>query len=225
MTEEISIWRWAITDDLDGLFARLVHASDEEFSEISTQLIQDGAEEMPDLEQVERETEAKFRAMNLPADILETMLAGFKSMMGEAREDLDEEENDDDLAQAPDGGVRVALASSLMFFDDPFASLEYEVIDGQVATLMGQYRASVSKAAGSEGQSLAAYLGVDIEQLYDEDAMEILAENGLDSVEWVWVKGDMVLYLSHWHEDKELPIDLEFGRMPVAHFDPVKGQF
>ena len=228
MTGEISIWRWAVEDDLEARFARLVAATDDEFATLAGEMMQEGAEELPDVDEMYRQTEEKMRAMNLPPEQLATMLAGLKAMREEAQEEWEAE--DDDLddegfdAVDPSGRIGVALASSHMFYDDPYASLEYEEIEAQVAAAMAGYRAAISKAVGDEGQSLAAFLGLAAERLYEDDAFDVLMEAGLAEVEWLWVKSDQVMFLSQWHEDKELPIDLEFSRAPLAVFEAVKAQ-
>ena len=56
MTEQVSIWRWAVTDDLDGLFARLVAASEDKFVQIALE-IEGGAPGAPSMDQIEAETE------------------------------------------------------------------------------------------------------------------------------------------------------------------------
>lgn len=231
MTEQISIWRWVVEDDLDGLFARLVAATDAGFGEIATEIMRggEGANPPPSLDEIEAQTEAKMRAQNLPKDILKTVLEGLKEMMREAREEAEkdaaDEENDEDFAPDPQGRISVGLASSHMFFDDPYASLEHEEIDRQVAALMTAYKAAASKAVGHEGQSFMAYLGVAPEQFYDDPKFDALEEEGFGNIEWVWVTPEHVYFLNHWHEDKELPIDLEFGRAPVQVFEALQAQF
>ncbi len=217
---EVSIWRFAITEGLDALFSRLVAADDEGFQTIANELMVEGAEDLPSLDDIERDTEAKLRAMDLPDDIKETMLRGFKNSMAEAREeDWDNADNEEDFAPDPDGRLGVSMASSHMFFDDPYASLAYEEIDRQVEGLTTRYRVAVSASLEDEGQSLADFLGMRQEQLWDDDTFDALMEVGLDAVTWVWVGPAQVHFLSQWQEDKELPIDLEFGRMPRAAFD------
>ncbi len=215
---DVSIWRFAITDNLEALFERLVGADDNTFLGIASEVMLEGAEDMPSLDDIERDTEAKLRAMDLPDDIKETMLRGFKDSIAEAREEewADEE---DDFVRDPEGRLGVALASSHMFFDDPYASLEYEEIDRQVEGLMTRYRAAARAALGHPGQLLADFLGVSQAQLWDDDAFDALMEAGLDAMVRVWVGPAQVYFLSQWQEDKELPIDLEFGRMPRAAFD------
>lgn len=221
MTDEISIWRWAVEGDLEAIFARLVAASDAEFSVLATQMMQDGAEAGPSVDEIYQQTEDKIRAMKLPPDQMATMLAGLKSMREEAEEDFEEAE-ETPFEEGPEGLMGVALASSHMFFDDPYASLGYDEIDAQVGAAMAKYRAAITAAVGHEGQSFAAFLGLAEARLYEDDAFDLLMEAGLAEVDWLWVRGDQVLCLSQWHEDKELPIDLEFSRAPLAVFEAVK---
>ena len=222
MTDEISIWRWAVEDNLEARFARLVAATDEEFAAVANEMMQEGAEDVPDVDEIYRQTEEKVRAMNLPPEQLAATLAGLKAMREEAQEEFVDEEEPSD--EAPSGHMGVALASSHMFYDDPYASLGYAEIEAQVGAAMAGYRVAISAAVGHEGQSLAAFLGLRAERLYEDDAFDMLMEGGLAEVEWLWVRGDQVMYLSQWHEDKELPIDLEFGRAPLAVFKAVQVQ-
>lgn len=218
---DVSIWRFAITDDLEALFKRLVQADDQGFQAIAHELMMEGFEDLPSLDDIERDTEARLRAMDLPEDIKETMLRGFRNSMAEAREE-EAEDTDDDFDPDADGHPGLALASSHMFYDDPYASLEYEEIDRQVNDVMARYRDAASAAFGDPGQSFAAFLGVSQGQLWDDDTFDTLMEAGLDAVIWVWAGAEQVHFLSQWQEDKELPIDLEFGRMPRAVFDQAR---
>ena len=157
MTGDISIWRWAVEDNLEARFARLVAATDAEFAALANEMMQEGGEDVPDVDEIYRQTEEKVRAMNLPPDQLAATLAGLKAMREEAQEDWAEDEEElsgDD----PSGWLSVALASSHMFFDDPYASLGYEEIETQLGAAMAGYRAAISAAVGHGGQSLAAFL-------------------------------------------------------------------
>jgi hypothetical protein len=109
-----------------------------------------------------------------------------------------------------------------MFLDDPFALLNPGQIEAQVSELLGRYRAGVSAAVGHEGQSLAAFLEVEEQALAEEGTFEVLMDSGLGEVVWVWVHDVHVVFLSHWHEDKDLPIDLEFSRAPLALFEAAR---
>ncbi|MEM6304725.1 MAG: hypothetical protein AAF744_08400 [Pseudomonadota bacterium] len=223
----ISIWRWAVEDDLDAFFARLVRADDAEVAAIAAEVAAQEAESLPSLDQIEAETEAKLRGMKLPADIMKTMLRGFKNSMQEAREEearAATEEEEFDPMPGPNGRVGLALASSHMFYEDPYASLGYEEIEGQVNALLARYGAAISKAVGHPGQTLPEYLGLAEDALWEDAVFDILVEPGLDAVMRMWITGDLVLYLGQWHEDKELPIDLEFNRVHVALFEGVKAQ-
>lgn len=220
MTDKISIWRWAVEGDLEALFARLVGATDAAFATLAAEMMQQGVPEVPDPDEMFRQTEEKVRAMGLPPAELATTLAGLKAMREEALEQLEDGETDPE--PDPSDRLGVALASSHMFFDDPYASLGHQEIEAQVGRAMAQYRAAISAAVGHEGQSLAGYLGLPAERLYEDDAFDLLLEAGLAEVVWLWIKDDQALFLSHWHEDKELPIDLEFSRAPLAVFDALR---
>ena len=224
MAEQISIWRWCLEGDLDAQFAELLAADADQFSVIAAQMAGEGAGDLPSIAQTQAETEAKIRAMGLPDDVLQTTLEGFRAMVAEAEEEqaaLDEEPFEDD---GFGDGVRVgaALASSHMFFDDPFASLEYSEIDRQVDAALDSFKAAISKALGDNGQSFADYLGIATEALHGEAAFDALMSVGVEGAVWVWEQGEVAYYLSQLQEDKELPIDLEFHRFATAQLAAIK---
>ena len=222
MAEQISIWRWALTDDLEARFAQLVADPELAFAALNLELA--GRENVQSLNDVEAETVAKFRAMDLPEDILQTMLDGFKTMMEEAREDEVADTVDDEFAPSQVGRNAVALASSHLFHEKPFASLAYEEIDRQVGALVAAYRGAISKAVGHAGQDFSRYLGLDAGGFEDDDVFDILLKNGVESCVWVWSLQDAVFLLIQRQEDKELPIDLEFQRAPFALFAALKAR-
>ena len=217
MQGDVSIWRWAVTDDLGSLFARLVAASDAEFAQIATEVEAGSETPMPSIDEMEAQAEAKFRAMDVPPDVLDSMLKGLKTMMQESREEAAADDQ-----EAMEGYPAIALASSHMFSDAPFAALTYEAREAQVAERLEAYRTAASAAIGQPGQSLSDYLGVAVET--DDDALDVLLESELAAVVWLWEAGPQVYFLSEWQEDKELPIDLEFGRAPSAMFAAVRAQ-
>ena len=116
MTGDISIWRWVVEDNLEARFARLVAATDAEFTTLAKEMMLEGAEDVPDVDEIYRQTEEKVRAMNLPPDQLAATLAGLKAMREEEQGDWAEEE-EELIGEDPSGRLSVALASSHMFFD------------------------------------------------------------------------------------------------------------
>lgn len=226
MAEQISIWRWAITDDLDVLFARLICADEDGFNVIAGEMSGGGQETPNSAQDTQAETEAKIRAMDLPPDVLETTLAGFREMMAEAQaeEAALEAAFDAEDGAANAGGLGVALASSHMFFEDPYASLEHEEIDRQTNVAVDEYRVAISTAVGNGGQSFAKFLGLDQAALNDEGTFEMQVEAGFEGALWIWIQGDTVFYLSHWQDEKELPIDLGFHRVSVDALNTFKAR-
>ena len=57
MTGDISIWRWAVEDNLEARFARLVAATDAEFTALANEMMLEGAEDVPDVDEIYRQTE------------------------------------------------------------------------------------------------------------------------------------------------------------------------
>lgn len=214
MAEMVSIWRWAITDDLEGLFAALIAADEAGFARIAGEI--SGSDPGERLEDMAAKTEAKMRAMGLPEEVLATMLKGLKTMQAEEADWVEASEGE--------GALDVALASSHMFYDDPYASLDYAEREAQVAVLFERYKAAIAKKAGLPGQSLVDAFGVTLEQFYHAEDAEVLMDTGLNAGTWVWAHDGVIYTLNQWQEDKELPIDLTFARMAAADFAALKAQ-
>lgn len=222
MTDKISIWRWQVEGDLDAQFAALIAAAPDQFAGLAARMAGD---DLPSLADTQDATEAKLRAMGLPDDVLQTTLEGFRAMVAEqeeAQEIFEDEDEDTYDGRRGAGRLGATLASSHMFFDDPYASLGQEEIDAQVGAALKRYKAAVTSAAGTAGQSFAAYLGVSADHLNGRDAVQAQVAAGVEGAVWVWEEGDTVFALTHWQEDRELPIDLEFHRFAHATFTALK---
>ncbi|WP_299881005.1 hypothetical protein [uncultured Sulfitobacter sp.] len=206
---EVSIWQWAVTDDLGALFTRLVAADADGFARIAAEGV--SGKRLADMAAA---TEAKMREMGLPEAELATILKGLEAM-------LEEEEAWAEVAAA-EGTPEVGLATSHMFFEDPHASIDHEEREAQVAELFGRYKAAAAQAIGLPGQGLAEALGVTLKQLYRAEDADALIDTGLDPRSWVWAGAGVVYTLNQWQEDNELPIDLTFARMPVEAFNAVR---
>lgn len=205
----VSIWQWAVTDELDALFARLVAADADEFARIAAEGV--SGKRLGDMAAA---AEAKMRAMGLPEAELATMLKGLEAMLQEEADWAD--------AVVSEGAPEVGLATSHMFYDDPYAALDYDERKAQVAELFGRYKAAAAKAVGAPGQGLAQAFGVTLEQLYRAEDAEALMDTGLDARSWIWRQEGVVYALNQWQEDKELPIDVTFARLPVEAFNAVQ---
>ncbi len=217
MAEDISIWRWAMTENLDARFAALVAASDAEFARLAVEIASEDEDTAHSIDETASQTEAKIRALGLPPDILEVTLAGLNEMIAEARAE------EAAFADEPGSGVEdfgndqiaVALASSHMFIDAPFASLGQAEIDRQVTALLDRYSDAITKTVGQPPQSLAACLDMALEQLNDDTVIDALMQAGVESAERIWISGDTAHFLSVWREDKDMPFDLGFHRIPT----------
>lgn len=133
--------------------------------------------------------------------------------------------NQPEIADPLYGGIQeVALCSSHMFFDDPYASMEYEEIDAQRAGRLAVYRTAISKAIGNEGLRFEAFIGADPMLLDDDKAFAIYELEDWYGYYWVWPSADAVFFLADRQEDKELPIDISFGRAPADFFAKLKAQ-
>ncbi|WP_370399350.1 hypothetical protein [Sulfitobacter sp. JB4-11] len=207
----ISIWQWAVTDDLGTLFARLISADEATFARIAAEGVSGKR-----LEDMAAAAEAKMRAMGLPEAELATMLKGLEAML--------EEEADWADAAAAYAAPEVGLATSHMFYDDPYAALDYEEREAQVAVLFEQYKAAIAQAVGAPGSGLADAFGVGLEQLYRAEDADVLMDTGLVALSWIWSHEGAVFTLNQHQEDKELPIDVTFARMPLADFDALKAR-
>ena len=206
---EVSIWQWAITDDLDAVFAQLVAADDAGCLRMAVE----GWAGLR-LQVMAKEAEAKMREMGLPEEELATMLKGLEAMLAE----------EDDWAEAmtAEGAPEVGLATSHMFFEDPHASIEYEDRERQVAELFGAYKAAASKALGQPGRSVVEACGVTLEAFFDAEDSEALMDTGMTAGTWIWEADGVVYALNQFQEDKELPIDVTFARMTANAFAAVK---
>ena len=217
MAEDISIWRWAMTENLDARFAALVAASDAEFARLAVEIAGEDEDTALSIDETASQTEAKIRALGLPPDILEVTLAGLNEMIAEARAE------EAAFADEPGSGVEdfgndqiaVALASSHMFIDAPFALLSHAEIDRQVTALLDRYSDAITKTVGQPSQSLAACLNMTPEQLNDDTVIDALMQAGVESAERIWISGDTAHFLSVWREDKDMPLDLGFHRIPT----------
>lgn len=127
--------------------------------------------------------------------------------------------NDPEFANPLDGGIQeVALCSSHMFFDDPYASMEYEEIDAQRAERLATYRKAISTAQGDDGKRFEGFIGADPALLDDDKAFAIYELEDWYGYYWVWPNADTVFFLADRQEDKELPIDISCGRAPADFF-------
>lgn len=224
MTDQVSIWRWQVEGDLDAQMAELVQADDTQFADFGAAM--GGPDELA-LKETPAQTEAKLRAMGLPDDVLQTTLEGFRAMVEEEAEAQQIFDDDDDSydGRGGEGRVGATLASSHMFFNDPYASLSDADITSQVDAAVARYTAALSKAVGTKGQRFDRYLGTTPEQLNGPLAYDALIAAGAEGVLWVWERGAHVFALSHWQEDRELPIDLEVHRFPAASLKALQGKF
>ncbi len=133
--------------------------------------------------------------------------------------------NDPEFSDPLYGGIQeVALCSSHMFFDDPYASMEYEDIDAQRAERLKIYRKAISQAIGDDGARFEDFVGADPALLDDEKAFAIYEIEDWYGYYWVWPNADTVFFLAERQEDKELPIDISCGRAPAEFFAKLTSQ-
>ncbi|SIN61279.1 hypothetical protein SAMN02745824_0850 [Parasphingorhabdus marina DSM 22363] len=198
MTQNPSIWSWTLTDAPEPLFRKLVSASDEEFeSEAATAMLAAA----PAFDDSFDEALAESEAAEFADD-------------EDWEEDWDGDGEDENLAPQTD----IALCTSHMFFDDPWASMEYEEIDRQVEQRLASYRAAISQAVGHEGQRFTDFIGADPATMDDEKAFTLYEMDEWADHDRVWEKGGHIYFLNVHHEDKELPIDIGFGRTTADRF-------
>lgn len=133
--------------------------------------------------------------------------------------------DDPEFADPLFGGVQeVALCSSHMFFDDPYASMEYEDIDAQRDQQLASYRKAISTAIGHEGVRFEDFIGADPVLLDDDKAFAIYELEDWFGYCWVWPSADTIFFLAERQEDKELPIDISCGRAPAEFFTTLQTQ-
>ena len=210
MTEQISIWRWTGEEDLSGVLHRF-------FS-------QGESTPVDETEDMAKAVEAKYRAMGLPEDILATMLEGLGDLVEEAAlaEGMKDGTTPEEPPLDPVGGVAMSLASSQMFLDDPYAALGEDQVQAQVQAQMAVYLDAVSAFVGSNGQSLAAFLGCSEARLAEAEVTDKLLWAGMEDIVHIWAHGDEVVYLRLSTPPRPTCIDIELGRAPKVAFDVVK---
>ncbi|MEO0439851.1 MAG: hypothetical protein AAF067_03135 [Pseudomonadota bacterium] len=199
MTNTPSIWSWTLTDDPEPLFRKLVSASDEEFLSVAAAAMQASAPAFED-------------------DLGDMLAESDDAEEEDWEEDWDEEAEGENFLPQPD----IGLCTSHMFFDDPWASMEYEEIDRQVEQRLASYRAAISKAVGHDGQRFTDYIGADPATMDDEKAFTLYEMDEWEDHDRVWEKGAHIFYLNVHHEDKELPIDIGFGRTTADRFKKLR---
>ncbi|MEO0914375.1 MAG: hypothetical protein AAFY59_15545, partial [Pseudomonadota bacterium] len=213
----VSIWSWGITEDLDALFTALAAASEDGF-EAAAQPWIDAAppDEAPEPEEIIANAEARLESANIPKSIKDTLLGAFRRLRGDMEKDAwEEDENGDweeeDLGDEEDSfdnplpsRREIPLATSHMFYDDPYASLDYEEIEAQVQARLTAYRAAASKALGHPGQPFLQFVGVSeaaFDAGEDQGPIEPLLWQGFT---WVWPMADTVYFLVFLHVDEEV---------------------
>ncbi|MEO1328274.1 MAG: hypothetical protein AAFW46_01285 [Pseudomonadota bacterium] len=201
--QSISIWESQISADLDQAFARLVAAGPNDFSRVGAEIAMESV---------------ALEAGLSPADLQA------------ARANVDASALDAPIGYpAGEAGVLptlqlVSLATSHSFFEDPYASLEHEDIDHQVAAALQTYGGAATRALGDAGQHFWQAVGApgSPAEMNDAAFFDFIEAFPIDEFEWVWLTQKAAFVLLRSHEDKELPIDIGFGRADRADFDALR---
>lgn len=106
------------------------------------------------------------------------------------------------------------IAESQMFFDEPWCNMEYDDREGEVTRLYNQYCSIINSELGSQGADMDKFFMLNRQTMYDDfpDAWDSPIAYELGERVHLWVETKHTWFLGEYQEDKELPIEIRFGR-------------
>ncbi len=106
------------------------------------------------------------------------------------------------------------VASSQMFFDEPWFTIAYDDREAETARLYEEYRQAIVPQLSDEGVDMDEYFKINRETMYDDfpDAWDSPVAYELGERVHLWISSEWTWFLGVSQEDKELPIDIHFGR-------------
>lgn len=109
------------------------------------------------------------------------------------------------------------IALSHMFFEEPWFNIDYEDREKETARLYNEYRQAISSHVGDNGADMDAVFRINRETVYDDfpDFWDSSIAYELGERVHLWVTQKQTWFLSVFQEDKELPIEIRFGRFSV----------
>ena len=106
------------------------------------------------------------------------------------------------------------VAESQMFFDEPWCNIEYEDREGEVVRLYTEYCNAISLELNIEGIDMDKLFKLNRQTMYDDfpDAWDSPVAYELGERVHLWVEQKHTWFLGESQEDKELPVEIRFGR-------------
>ncbi len=160
--------------------------------------------------------------MNMPDGFWTTQLQGniadeFSRFLGDATFEahlIGGEQIDDEYPALLSSARTTILAESQMFFDEPWVNIEYQDREREVARLYNEYRDIISLKLDADGADMDELFKIDRQTMYDEfpDAWDSPVAYELGERVHLWVEPNHTWFLGEFQEDKELPIEIRFGR-------------
>ena len=111
--------------------------------------------------------------------------------------------------------VQMELAAeSQMFFEEPWCNIDYEDRDAETLRLFKEYRQMITVLVGDDGIDMDVLFKLNRQTMFDEfpDVWDSSVAYELGEQVHLWIKEDYTAFLAVFQEDKELPIEVRFGR-------------
>jgi len=124
------------------------------------------------------------------------------------------EQIDDEYPVLLSSARTAMLAESQMFFDEPWVNIEYQDREREVSRLYNEYRDVISLKLDAYGADMDKLFKLDRQTMYDDfpDAWDSPVAYELGERVHLWVEPKHTWFLGEFQEDKELPVEIRFGR-------------
>lgn len=213
----VNIWNFQLPDHGKAIIEAAIKATDlDDLKAIFEQAGSTGTTEHDDADLI-ADARARIAGLNLPEEVKAGLLAQI---------DDTEDWNDDDDWDGEDlddvsfllSLISTPLAESHMFFDDPYASLDYDVRNEAIDSQFSAYETIISGELGQNARSLSEAFSLSAEKLLDNDEYIFESPVGYTLGERValWPTTNGTWFLGAQQEDKELPIFIIFGKFDSA---------
>lgn len=161
-------------------------------------------------------------AMRIPKAFWASQLQGnivdkFRSFLSDERFDMSSTENKKIYDEYPIllASAKVeTVAESQMFFDEPWCNIEYADRAGEVTRLYNECCNAITLVLDTEGVDMDKFFKLNRQTMYDDfpDAWDSSVAYELGERVHLWVETEHTWFLGEFQEDKELPIEIRFGR-------------
>lgn len=162
------------------------------------------------------------REMKIPNAFWATQLQGsiadkFRRFLSDERFDVpstEKNEIDDEYPILLASAQVETVAESQMFFDEPWCNIEYEDRERETSRLYNEYCNVINLELGREGVDMDKLFKLNRQTMYDDfpDAWDSPVAYELGERVHLWVEKKHTWFLGESQEDKELPIEIRFGR-------------